>query len=80
MIACKLQQRRPTPSKRLHLDKMVLQIGCGQMYLWRAVDHEGKILDMIVQRRRDKRAALTGIVERTTLEFSICHAGTLLSG
>ena len=28
------------------------------MYLWRAVDHEGEILDMLVQRRRDKRAAL----------------------
>jgi putative transposase len=29
--------------------------GC---YLWRAVDHEGEVLDMLVQRRRDKRAAL----------------------
>jgi putative transposase len=30
----------------------------GRMYLWRAVDHEGEVLDMLVQRRRDKRAAL----------------------
>jgi transposase-like protein len=29
-----------------------------RMYLWRAVDHQGEILDMLVQRRRDKRAAL----------------------
>jgi transposase-like protein len=28
------------------------------MYLWRAVDHEGEILDMLVQRRRDTQAAL----------------------
>src|ERR1700688_1274567 len=28
------------------------------MYLWRAVDHEGEVLDMLVQRQRDKRAAL----------------------
>jgi transposase-like protein len=28
------------------------------MYLWRAVDHDGEVLDMLVQRRRDKRAAL----------------------
>src|SRR5947209_6490188 len=28
------------------------------MYLWRAVDHEGEVLDILVQRRRDKRAAL----------------------
>ena len=29
-----------------------------RMYLWRAVDHEGEVLDMLVQRRRDGRAAL----------------------
>ena len=29
-----------------------------RMYLWRAVDHEGEVLDMLVQRRRDTRAAL----------------------
>jgi transposase-like protein len=28
------------------------------MYLWRAFDHEGKVLDMLVQRRHDSRAAL----------------------
>jgi transposase-like protein len=28
------------------------------MYLWRAVDHEGEVLDMLVQRRRDSQAAL----------------------
>jgi transposase-like protein len=28
------------------------------MYLWRAVAHEGEVLDMLVQRRRDSRAAL----------------------
>jgi hypothetical protein len=28
------------------------------MYLWRAVDHEGEVLDVLVQRRRDSRAAL----------------------
>jgi len=27
------------------------------MYLWRAIDHEGEVLDMLVQRRRDRRAA-----------------------
>src|SRR4029077_13659176 len=30
-----------------------------RMYLWRAVDHEGEVLDMLVQRRRDTRAALS---------------------
>jgi transposase-like protein len=37
---------------------MVVRIGGAQRYLWRAVDHEGEILDMLVQRRRDQRAAL----------------------
>jgi putative transposase len=37
---------------------MVVRIGGKRMYLWRAVDHEGEVLDMLVQRWRDKRAAL----------------------
>jgi transposase-like protein len=36
---------------------MVVRIG-KRIYLWRAVDHEGEVLDMLVQRRRDGRAAL----------------------
>ena len=38
--------------------EMVVRIAGRRMYLWRAVDHEGEILDMLVQRRRNKRAAL----------------------
>ena len=38
--------------------QMVVRIAGRRMYLWRAVDHEGEILDMLVQRRRDKYAAL----------------------
>jgi transposase-like protein len=37
---------------------MVVRIGGRHMYLWRAVDSEGEVLDMLVQRRRDKPAAL----------------------
>jgi putative transposase len=37
---------------------MVVRIAGKRMYLWRAVDHEGEVLDMLVQRCRDKRAAL----------------------
>jgi len=57
-FARQLRQRRPRPSARWHLDEMVVRIGGERMYLWRAVDHEGEILDMLVQRRRDKRAAV----------------------
>lgn len=58
LIARNLRQGRPRPSARWHLDKMVVRIAGRRIYLWRAVDHEGEILDMLVQRRRDKRAAL----------------------
>jgi putative transposase len=37
---------------------MVVRIAGKRMYLWRAVDHEGEVLDMLVQRWRDKRAAI----------------------
>src|SRR6202049_2010718 len=43
---------------RWHLDEMVVRIAGKRMYLWRAVDHEGEVLDMLVPRRRDKRSAL----------------------
>jgi transposase-like protein len=56
-FARRLRRSRPRPSDRWHLDEMVVRIA-KRMYLWRAVDHEGEVLDMLVQRRRDKRAAL----------------------
>src|SRR6266480_821988 len=57
-IARRLRRSRPRPTDRWHLDEMVVRIAGRQMYLWRAVDHEGEVLDMLVQRRCDKRAAL----------------------
>ena len=54
----RLRQRRPRPSDRWHLDEMVVRIAGEQMCLWRAVDHEGEVLDLLVQRRCDSRAAL----------------------
>ena len=58
VIARRLRQRRPRPSDRWHLDEMVVRIAGKRMYLWRAVDHEGEVLDVLVQSRRDSRAAL----------------------
>src|SRR5438477_8037553 len=57
-IARALRRCRPGPSDRWHLDEMVVRIAGRHMYLWRAVDHEGEVLDILVQRRRDKRAAV----------------------
>src|ERR1700742_1453354 len=49
-IAMNLKRRRHAPSPRWHLDEMVSSIGGRRMYLWRAVDDEGEVLDMIVQK------------------------------
>src|SRR5947209_12369109 len=57
-IARRLRQPRPRPSDRWHLDEMVVRIAGKRTYLWRAVDDEGEVLDMLVQRQRDGRAAL----------------------
>jgi putative transposase len=58
VIARRLTRRRPRPSDRWHLDEMGRSDRRQRMYLWRAVDHEGEFLDMLVQSRRDSRAAL----------------------
>jgi putative transposase len=58
VFARRLRQRRPKPSPRWHLDEMVARIAGETVYLWRAVDDEGEVLDVLVQRRRDKAAAL----------------------
>lgn len=56
-IARRLKKLRPSPSPRWHLDEMVCRIGGRHMYLWRAVDDEGEVLELLMQRRRDTRAA-----------------------
>ncbi len=57
-IARRLKKLRPSPSPRWHLDEGVCSIGGKRMFLWRAVDDEGEVLEVVVQRRRDTDAAL----------------------
>ena len=58
LIARRLKRRRQAPSPRWHLDEMVCWIGGKRLYLWRAIDDEGEVLDLVVQPRRDTEAAL----------------------
>ena len=58
LFARELRRRRPRPSSTWHLDEMVVRIGGRRLWLWRAVDSEGEVLDILVQRRRDTNAAL----------------------
>ena len=57
-FARNLRRSRPRPTATWHLDEMVVRIGGRRMFLWRAVDSEGEVLDMLVQKRRNKAAAL----------------------
>jgi putative transposase len=52
-----LRRRRPRPGDKWHLDEVFLTINGERHYLWRAVDQDGHVLDILVQRRRDKKAA-----------------------
>ena len=58
IIARNLRENRPKPYTRWHLDEMVVSIAGRQMYMWRAVDSEGEVLEILVQPQRDKVAAL----------------------
>jgi len=57
-IAADLRKRRPKPHTIWHLDEVYLKIDGRTVYLWRAVDAEGEVLDVLVQTKRNKRAAL----------------------
>jgi putative transposase len=52
-----LRRRRPRPGDKWHLDEVFIKVNGERKYLWRAVDQDGKVLDILVQSRRDKAAA-----------------------
>jgi len=52
-----LRRRRPRPGDKWQMDEVFLTIKGERHYLWRAVEQDGNVLDILVQRRRDKRAA-----------------------
>ena len=57
-IANRIRSGRPRPTSKWHLDEMFVSIGGRQMYLWRAIDDEGEVLEVLVTARRDKQAAI----------------------
>ena len=58
LFARNLRQSRPQPTGRWHLEEILVKIRCKRTWLWRAVDDEGEVLDMLVQKRRNTSAAL----------------------
>src|ERR1700757_433516 len=52
-FASRLRRRRPRPGDTWHLDEVFIRIRGGLHYLWRAVDQNGVVLDILVQEKRD---------------------------
>ncbi len=57
LFANALKRRRPRPGDKWHLDEVFVRIRGKLHYLWRAVDQHGHVLDILVQSRRNTRAA-----------------------
>jgi putative transposase len=55
--ANQLRRQRPRPGDKWHLDEVFITINKKRHYLWRAVDQDGNVLDILVQSRRNKQAA-----------------------
>jgi transposase-like protein len=73
LFAKELRRRRPRPTSKWHLDEMAVLIGGQQFWLWRAVDDEGEVLDLLVQRRRDAMAAaklMRGLLKKQALRLT----------
>jgi putative transposase len=89
MFANTLKRRRPRPGDKWFLDEVFIRIRGEQHYLWRAVDQDGTVLDILVQSRRNAKAAkrffrklLRGsqyaprvIITDKTKELCRCQAG-----
>jgi putative transposase len=56
-FATQIRRRLPAPGDKWHLDEVVISISGRKHWLWRAVDQHGVVLDILVQSRRDAKAA-----------------------
>jgi putative transposase len=56
-FANQIRRQLPGAGDKWHLDEVVIKIAGKRHWLWRAVDQHGRVLDVLVQSRRDKRAA-----------------------
>src|SRR6202049_1544605 len=63
MFAAEIRRKRSAQMRqvtqwRWHLDEVYVKINGQLHYLWRAVDHEGEVLEVVATKRRDRNAAL----------------------
>src|SRR5947208_12193220 len=62
-FANRIRRRAPRRGDKWHLDEVVVSIAGKKHWLWRAVDQDGFVLDVLVQSRRDKRAAQAPVLQ-----------------
>jgi putative transposase len=55
--ARQLRRREPRPGDKWYMDEVFIKVNGQMRYLWRAVDQDGRVLDILVQNKRDARAA-----------------------
>jgi putative transposase len=78
MFAAEIRKRRVAhmrgyPQWRWHLDEVFVKVNGKLCYLWRAVDHEGEVLEAVVTARRDKAAALK-LLKRMMKKYGAPHS------
>ena len=73
-----IRQRAPARGDKWHMDEVAISIGGEQYWLWRAVDQNGFVLDVLVQRRRDSRAAQRLI--RKLLKSAVTPPRVMIAG
>jgi putative transposase len=68
----RVQQMRAYSNWQWHLDEVFVKINGETHYLWRAVDHEGEVLESYVTKRRDRKVALK-FLKKTMKRFGPPH-------
>jgi Transposase and inactivated derivatives len=78
-----LRRRSPRAGDRWHLDEVFLKINGrihlinGRIHLWRAVDQDGEVLDILVQSRRDKESGKE-VLSQALKRITLCPASDVL--
>ena len=78
IYANELRRKRPRPGDKWHLDEMFIKINGKEHYLWRAVDQDGNVLDILVQSRRNQKSreeVLPQAAERLAVRPTCHHHG-----
>ena len=83
MFAAEIRKKRVAhmrgyPQWRWHLDEAFVKVNGKLCYLWRAVDHEGEVLEAVVTAKRDKAAALK-FLKRIMKSAAWCASRPLLT-